>query len=68
MGKRLIISESEKNDIRKMYGLIKEEGISLPTTVSDSYTANDCDQLHAFQSTGGVVVGNMNVTVGNKLQ
>jgi hypothetical protein len=25
MGKRLIISESEKNDIRKMYGLIKEQ-------------------------------------------
>jgi hypothetical protein len=68
MRKKFIISESEKNDIRRMYGLIKEESIVLPTTVSDSYTATDCDELHAFQSTGGKVIGNMNVTVGKKLQ
>ena len=50
-----------------MYGLIKEQGVTLPTTVTDSYTATDCDELHAFQGTGGKVIGNMNVTVGNKL-
>lgn len=68
MGKRLIITESEKNKIRKMYGLIKEQGVTLPTTVTGSYTASDCDELHAFQGTGGKVIGNMNVTVGDKLQ
>lgn len=67
MAKRFIITESEKNDIRKMYGLIKEQAVTLPTTVTDSYTATDCDELHAFQGTGGKVIGNMNVTVGNKL-
>jgi len=67
MAKRFIITESEKNKIRKMYGLIKEQGVTLPTTVTDSYTATDCDELHAFQGTGGKVIGNMNVTVGNKL-
>jgi hypothetical protein len=68
MGKRFIISESEKNEIHKMYGLIKEQGVTLPVTVKDSYTAKNCDELHAFQSTNGKVIGNMNVTVGNKLQ
>jgi len=67
MAKRFIITESEKNKIRKMYGLINEQGVTLPTTVTDSYTATDCDELHAFQGTGGKVIGNMNVTVGNKL-
>jgi hypothetical protein len=68
MSKKLIITESEKNSIRGMYGLIKEQGLTLPTTVTDSYTATNCDELHAFQGTGGKVIGNMNVTVGNKLQ
>ena len=51
-----------------MYGLIKEQRVTLPTTVTDSYSAKNCDQLHAFQGTNGKVIGNMNVTVGNKLQ
>ena len=68
MNKRILVSESEKNDIRQMYGLIKEQGVTLPTTVTDSYTASNCDELHAFQGTGGKVIGNMNVKVGNKLQ
>ena len=51
-----------------MYGLIKEQMVTLPTTVTDSYSAKDCDELHAFQGTNGKVIGNMNVTVGNKLQ
>ena len=36
--------------------------------VSGSYTASNCDELHAFQSTGGKVIGNMNVIVGNKIK
>lgn len=68
MGKKFIIEESEKNNIRKMYGFIMEQVVTLPTTVTDSYPAKDCDELHAFQGTGGKVIGNMNVTVGNKLQ
>ena len=38
MGKRFIISESEKNDIRKMYGLIKEQssGSLVPQSVYDA--------------------------------
>ena len=40
---------------------------SLPVTVTGSYTASNCDELHAFQGTGGKVIGNMNDTVGKKL-
>jgi hypothetical protein len=65
---KLFITESEKNDIRRMYELINEEGITLPVTVKGSYTASNCDELHAFQSTDGKVIGNMNVIVGDKLQ
>jgi len=66
---KFIISEQEKNEIRGLYGLLNEEiSISLPITVRDSYTAKNCDELHAFQSTGGKVIGNMNVTVGDKLK
>ncbi len=53
MGKRFIISESEKNEIRKMYGLVVEVEQNLPSLpyiVSKSWTAPDCDALHAFQS------------------
>ena len=40
----------------------------LPITLTGTYTAANCDELHAFQSTGGKVIGNMNVIVGNKLK
>jgi hypothetical protein len=66
--KKFILTESEKNDILKMYGLINENPISLPTQVTGSYTATNCDELHAFQGTGGKVIGNMNMIVGNKLK
>jgi hypothetical protein len=54
--------------IKEMMGLVTEQSITLPTTITDSYTAANCDELHAFQSTGGKVIGNMNVTVGDKLK
>jgi hypothetical protein len=47
---------------------IGEQLIPLPTTVTGTYTATNCDELHAFQSTSGKVIGNMNVTVGAKLK
>ena len=40
----------------------------LPITLTGTYTAANCDELHAFQSTGGKVIGNMNVIVGRKLR
>jgi hypothetical protein len=41
---------------------------SSPVIISGTYTANDCDELHAFQGSGGKVIGNMNVLVANKLE
>jgi hypothetical protein len=40
----------------------------LNEIVKDEYTATNCDELHAFQSTSGKVIGNMNVKVGDKLK
>ena len=63
---KFVISEEEKNNIRDLYGIINEQINNL--NVSGSYTASNCDELHAFQSTGGKVIGNMNVIVGNKIK
>jgi hypothetical protein len=41
---------------------------SSPVIVSGTYTASNCDELHAFQGSGGKVIGNMNVLVANKLE
>jgi hypothetical protein len=48
MGKRLIISETEKNDIQKMYGLIKEQTENMETLspavqigIKDDYHNNE---------------------------
>lgn len=40
----------------------------LPIKIKGSYKANSCDELHAFQSTGGKVIGNMNTIVNAELQ
>lgn len=64
MGSRIIITESDREHIRGLY----EQSVTLPTTITGNYTAKDCDELHAFQSTSGKVVGNMNVIVGKKLE
>ena len=39
-----------------------------PITVKGSYKANGCDELHAFQSTHGKIIGNMNTIVNAELQ
>lgn len=54
--------------MKQMMGLLSEQKITLPLIVTGSYTAGNCDELHAFQGTGGKVIGNMNVSVGDKLQ
>ena len=48
--------------------ILKEQSVSFPLYVTGKYTATNCDELHAFQSTGGKKIGNMNVIVGNKLK
>ena len=57
---KIVISEQQLRRI------ITEQ--SSTVVVKGSYTAGDCDELHAFQGTGGKVIGNMNVLVGNKLE
>jgi len=54
--------------IKEVMGLIEEQKIQLPITITGTYIANNCDELHAFQSTSGKVIGNMNVIVGKKLE
>jgi len=60
----------ETNYIRRLMGLnlLSEQQVSFPVSIRDKYTASNCDELHAFQSTGGVVIGNMNVIVGDELK
>ena len=57
--------------IKEMMGLITEQG-TTPTainlSVSDKYTASNCDELHAFQGTGGKTIGDMNGIVANKIK
>ena len=57
---KIVISEQQLRRI------ITEQ--SSTVVVSGTYTANDCDELHAFQGSGGKVIGNMNVIVGDKLK
>jgi hypothetical protein len=47
-------------------GILTEQTNTL--TVSGNYTATNCDELHAFQSTGGKVIGNMNVIIVDKIK
>ena len=48
-----------------MYGIINEQTDNL--IVTGNYQANDCDELHAFQGTGGKIIGDMNGIVKNKI-
>lgn len=56
----------EISRIKSVMRILTEQSNTL--TVSDTYTASNCDELHAFQSTGGKVIGNMNVIVGDKIK
>ena len=55
------------NRIKEMMG-INESKVSLPIKVEGSYQGSTGDKLHAFQSTGGVVVGGMQTKVNAKLK
>ena len=61
---------NETNSMRKLMGLplLNESSITFPITLKGQYSANNCDELHAFQSTNGRTIGNMNVIVGDKLK
>ena len=57
---KVLISEQQLRRI------ITEQSSSV--IVKGDYVASNCDELHAFQGSGGKVIGNMNVLVGNKLE
>jgi hypothetical protein len=70
MKKRVvIITESQLDRVTKR--VISEqsfvEGLTDTVTVKGSFTGKNGDELHAFQSTGGRVIGNMNKIVNSKL-
>ena len=60
--------------IKSMMGLLVEEKSNkdnlntLPKIVSGSFTASNPDELHAFQSTSGKVVGGMQTKVNSALK
>lgn len=55
-----------REQISKIRKIINEQ--SSRFIISGSYNATNCDELHAFQSTGGKVIGNMNVMVLNQIK
>jgi hypothetical protein len=58
----------EISRIKQVMGIISEGNITLPLTVSGSFKGDNGDKSHAFQSTGGVVVGGMQTKVNAKLK
>jgi|LakMenE18May11ns_1017448.scaffolds.fasta_scaffold9958730_5 hypothetical protein len=64
---KIVISEQQlRRIITEQSSTVVVKGSFTPTV---PVTHIDfCDELHAFQSTGGKDIGNMNVIVGNKLE
>jgi hypothetical protein len=61
--------EEYENNGKKI--LVNAEEInlnSLPVKVTGSYKARNCDELHAFQSTHGKIIGNLNTKVNAVLK
>lgn len=54
--------------IKEVMGIISEQTVSLPVVVKGSFKGDGGDRQHAFQSTGGVVVGGMQTKVNAKLK
>jgi len=48
--------------------MINEETISLPIIVNGTFNGRNEDEMHAFQSTNGVVIGGMVTEVNKKLR
>jgi len=63
--KKFVLTEEDRNRIRVLYNL--QEQSTILANVSGNYNASNCDELHAFQGTGGKVIGNMNVMVRDKI-
>ena len=54
--------------IRLKQLLVENNKIQFPVIVNGSFTGDNGDRSHAFQSTGGVVVGGMQTQVNQKLK
>jgi len=54
--------------IRLKQLLVENNGINFPVIVDGSFRGDNGDRSHAFQSTGGVVVGGMQTKVNQKLK
>lgn len=55
------------NRVKQMMGVLNEQTEKVIEVVTDSFTANDCDELHAFEGTGGKKVGEMQTKMFKKL-
>jgi hypothetical protein len=64
MGK-FILTEEDRNRIKKLHNI--QEQSTILAQVKGDYTASNCDELHAFQGTGGKTIGNMNGIVKDKI-
>ena len=54
--------------IRLKQLLAENNNINFPVIVNGSFSGDNGDRTHAFQSTGGVVVGGMQTQVNQKLK
>lgn len=54
--------------IRLKHLLVENNNINFPVIINGSFTGDNGDRSHAFQSTGGVVVGGMQTQVNQKLK
>lgn len=52
----------------RLKSLIQENVITFPITVQGSFKGRNCDEFHAFNDTGGRVIGGMNNKVNAKLE
>jgi hypothetical protein len=60
--------EYENNSKKRLVNAEETNLNSLPVKVTGSYKARNCDELHAFQSTHGKIIGNLNTKVNAVLK
>ena len=58
---------NKKNQNDKSEHIENNNKMELPIKVNGSYKGRNCDELHAFESTGGRKVGGMNTKVNAEL-
>ena len=55
--------------MQELMGINEQQSSSrVLEVVTDSYTASNCDELHAFEGTGGKPIGEMNTKVNSKIK